>query len=361
MKILIIHASAGAGHKKAAEAVYNLLKENPAHQAVFVDVLDYGSWLYQKTYRSTYTFLVTKLPFLWGFFFSLLDLPLLKWSVGAIRRVVNALNGGTLERFLIKEQFDCIFSTHFFPNEVISHLKRSQKIKSRLISVVTDFDVHSFWLGSGVDIYTAACEYTAEKLKTLGVPENKIRVCGIPTDKKFIEPFNKDALKSKLGLKKDVFTVLMATGSFGTGPIQKIAEGLVGCQVLIVCGQNKELFERLNAGKKDFMHVYPLVHNMHELMSVADVMVTKPGGLSISEALVKNLPMIFFSAIPGQEENNIRVLKSYGIGLSCQSTFGIIDEVQKLKASQEYLHKIKENIQKLAKPQAAAEIIKLIS
>ena len=108
-------------------------------------------------------------------------------------------------------------------------------------------------------------------------------------------------------------TVLIATGSFGMGPIEQLINLLSGYQLLIVCGQNHVLYEHLNVSQARSVHVLGLVDNMDELMSVADVMVTKPGGLSISEALVKKLPMIFFSAIPGQEANNIKVLKTYEV------------------------------------------------
>ncbi len=360
MKILIIHASAGAGHKKAAEALFHALRD-ANHDAVLADVLDYTNPFYKRTYQTTYTFLVTKLPFVWAIFFGLTDCALLRPIVKVLRRLINSFNAKPFERFLKDEQFDVIFSTHFFPNEVAASLKRKGMIGSKLISVITDFDVHSMWLAEGIDIYTVACEYTQQKLIRLGIPEKQIVVTGIPTDKKFsIEP-NTDELRKKFQIKKDIFTILIATGSFGMGPIKEIAQELHGYQVLIVCGNNRKLYEELNPTQTELIKVYGLVNNMDELMAVSDIMNTKPGGLSISEALARGLPLIFFSAIPGQETGNVKALHSYGIGTHSFGISEIVNEVKGLSSSKELFLKAKQNTKRLARPSAANDIIKLIS
>src|SRR3989344_2843170 len=123
-KVLVVHASAGAGHKKAAEAVYNALKESGHYEAHFADVLDYTNPFYKYSYQKTYTYLVTKTPLIWALFFKLTDLKILRPLVRVLRRILNSVNAKTFEKFLKKEQFDCIVSTHFFPNEVASSLKR---------------------------------------------------------------------------------------------------------------------------------------------------------------------------------------------------------------------------------------------
>ena len=320
MKILVIHATAGAGHKKAAEAVFHGLQAKGGFDARLVDALDYTNPFFKKTYPSSYTFLVTRLPALWGFFFALLDIPWLQPLVRAVRRVYNGFNAGALQEFLVREQFDAVITTQFLSAEVCAYLKREGKIRSKVICVVTDFDVHRIWVNKGIDVYTAACDYTKNKLKALGVPSGNIFATGIPTDAKFSRDPDTAALRKELGLRDGVFTVLIATGSFGMGPIEEIMQLLKNYQLLIVCGHNKDLYGRLKPLAHQNAHILGLVDNMDELMSVADVMVTKPGGLSIAEALVKKLPMIFFSAIPGQEANNIKVLSTYEIVPQAQST-----------------------------------------
>ncbi|MFA5059094.1 MAG: glycosyltransferase [Candidatus Omnitrophota bacterium] len=361
MKILAIHAAAGAGHTKAAEAVANLLKASPGGpQVVFADALDYTSQFYKNSYQKTYTILVTKFPWAWGFVFWLTDLPCMQSFVRASRRIFNEINAKKLNRFLIAEQFDYIVSTHFFPHEVASSLKKQGLIKSKIICVVTDFDAHRIWLADGVDKYAVACEYTQNKLLELGVEREKIFVTGIPTDDKFSNHPDREALKDKLQIKKGVFTVLLATGSFGMGPLEEIAQALCDYQVLVVCGRNQELFERLSKKNLPGVKVFGLVNNMNELMAVADVMVTKPGGLSICEALVSKLPLILICPIPGQEMNNVLVLRSYGIGSSSTQLKDVIAELKKLSSNPEYLLSAKGRTKSLARPFATSDIIKLI-
>ncbi len=327
---------------------------------LIVDALDYTNPFYKKIYQKIYALLVTKFPWAWGFFFWLVDLKFLRKTVKCLRRLVNHLNSRPLELFLRREQFDWVFSTHFFPNEVMASLKRKGVIYPQIVSVVTDFDVHSIWIAEGIDYYTAACDWTQERLLSFGIPKEKIVVSGIPTDQKFSKAKDNVRLRRQLGLQENIFTVLVATGSFGIGPIEKIIQALEEFQVIVVCGHNKALYERLS--RQSFQHgkVCGLVNNMDELMAASDCMVTKPGGLSISEALVSGLPLIFFNAIPGQETSNIQVLKRYGIGISDCTIEEMAARLKKLSASPELLREAQQNTQRLAKPESAAQILKLL-
>ena len=168
MKILVIHVSAGAGHTKAAEAIYNGIKQSTSFEAVFADALDYTYPFYKTAYRNSYTFLVSKWPWLWGFFFNLTDVSFLRGFVRLSRRILNFFNAKSLMRFLIQEKFDYIISTHFFPIEVAAFLKRKGLIQSKIVSVITDFDVHSIWLAQGVDWYTVAWGYNKGRIRHLG-------------------------------------------------------------------------------------------------------------------------------------------------------------------------------------------------
>ena len=359
-KALVIYATAGAGHRKAAEAIYEGLQSLPDVDAVLVDSLDHTSRFYKYSYSNVYTFLITKVPFLWGFMFQLLDVPFLLPFVRFARRMRNSLHGAALNKYLKQEQFDYIFSTHFFPNEVAAHLKRKGAIKSEIICVVTDYDVHSIWLSDGIDKYAVASEWTRKKIMSLGVEEDNILVTGIPTLSKFSSYSDISELKQKLGVKDGVFTVLVATGSFGFGPIEEIIQHLPDFQVVVVCGHNKELYSRLSKQEKELVKICGLVDNMDELMAVADVMITKPGGLSISEALVSGLPLIFFSAIPGQETNNVNVLKEHGIGISGCAVSEMADILKGYKTSEEEFNSAKEATKALARPSAVKDIIGII-
>jgi processive 1,2-diacylglycerol beta-glucosyltransferase len=359
MKALVIYATAGAGHRKAAEAIAKELKASGITETVLVDSLAYTNRFYQHSYSQTYTFLITHAPWLWAIFFGMLDIPALLPLFQGLRRLFNTLNAWPLERYLRNEKFDYIFSTHFFPNEVAGYLKRSKKITATVVCSVTDFDVHRIWLARGIDYYTVATPWSKQKLISLGVAAEQIVVSGIPTDRKFSQPKDIVALKRRLGLRDDVFTVLVATGSFGIGPIEEILYSLNDFQVLVVCGHNQNLYQRLSQANKGLAKIFGLVDNMDELMAVSDVIVTKPGGLSISEALVCGLPMIFFNAIPGQETNNIRVLLEQGVGVSGLSIAEMVRMLQDLRASPEKIQAAKIKSKSLGRPSAVQDIVAL--
>ena len=360
MKILVIHATAGAGHKKAAEAIYNGLLRHTTHHAQIVDSLDYTNPFFKDSYPKTYVFLVTKLPILWQFFFGVLDIPLLQPLVHLTRRFYNGINTIKLVKFLKAEDFDVIITTHFMSAEVSAYLKRTGQIHSKVICTVTDFDVHRIWINQGIDLYTCASDYTKKKIESLGVNPKNVFVTGIPTDEKFALNVDKVQMRQKLKVDPNSFSVLLATGSFGMGPIEELIDMLKGYQLLIVCGHNKSLYERLKSRANAKVHVFGLVNNMDELMSATDVMVTKPGGLSIAEALVKKLPLIFFSAIPGQATGNIKVLKKYQAADDQGSLMDIVDRIDDLSATVQVYEDLRQKLEPLSKPNAVKDIIKLL-
>jgi len=360
MKILIVHATAGAGHSKAAEAIFNGIKEHTAHDVRCVDILEHTSPFYKKLYPQVYTVLISRFSWMWGFFFWLADIPFLLPLIQRIRRLFNGLSARAFHVFLEKENFDYIFTTHFFSNEIVSALKEQKKIISKLICVITDYDVHSIWLAKNVDRYAVACTYTEEKLKSFGVPPEKISVTGIPIDEKFLAQPDRASLRIRLGLDPARFTVLIATGSFGMGPIEEILGYLQGIQTAVICGRNQKLADKIASKNNSNVKACGFVNNMYEYMMASDVLITKPGGLSISEALTTGLPLIFFSAIPGQETNNVKVLKTFGVGISGLKTCEVAQEIKIFSASPEYLQEAKAKIKKIARPNSVCDIIKLI-
>ena len=360
MKILCIHASAGAGHLKAAEAVYEYLKTHTEHDVQFVDALDYSAKPFKYLYAGIYTFLISKIPALWGFFFWLVDIRVLQKPIRIARRIQNFLNTQPLHKFLVEENFDYIITTHFMPNEVINALKAKGKIQSRLICCVTDYDVHRIWIMPHVTHYCVASDWTLGKMMKLGISSQKVTVSGIPIHEKFSESYDIAELKDKLGIKRDIFTVLVATGSFGIGPIEKMIETLTGFQIIVVCGHNKKLYERLQQTDLPLVHAFGFVNNMHEMMSASDAIVTKAGGLSITEAMAKQLPLVFFNAIPGQEGNNVKILKEYGVGISGLDMNGIAEELNKMKSSRDYHMTVVKRTNALARPDAVKTIATLI-
>ncbi|MBF0619414.1 MAG: hypothetical protein HQL19_04540 [Candidatus Omnitrophica bacterium] len=357
-KILLVHATAGAGHTKAAEAVFHGLEKRAPKTAVIIDALDHTSPFFRVAYSKGYEFMVGKMPTFWAGFFALTDqrwfLPVFRF----IRRIYNGMNAGPLVKFVREGNFDVVVSVHFFSAEVLGWMRRTGQLKAKVVVIVTDYDVHHIWVVDGVDEYCVASEFTRSRLVKMGVDENKIFVTGIPVDEKFTVVRDKKEVRGRLGLDAQKFTILLSTSSFGFGPIEELAELLHEEQMIIICGNNKELFGRLTQKANPLHKICKFVNNMEELMAASDVMITKPGGLSITEALANNLPLIFFSAIPGQEAGNVRVLAANGIGWSDLALADIASTIRGLSCSPAAFHEAREKTKALARPHSVQDIIK---
>ncbi|HOX54804.1 MAG: glycosyltransferase [Candidatus Omnitrophica bacterium] len=344
MKILVIYATAGEGHKKAAEAISQRLKLQSLHEIILIDALDYTNRFFRFSYSRGYSFLISRLPFIWGVFFWLTNNRWLIWPVNLVRNFFNFINSRKLDKFILTQNPDIVISTHFFSNRVVSRLKKTSGLKAKLISVVTDFSIHHFWLAEEVDIYTVAYPKLKDYLVSHGVKLEKIKVMPIPVRSGFLKSSDKEYLCRKMNIRPDVFTALIVTGAIGLGPIERIVNSLQKhIQLLVVCGRNKKLFNKLVKLGQESLVVFGLVDNMHELMSASDVIITKAGGLTISESLVKKLPMIFFNLIPGQEKTNAKLMQSQGIGFIAKNVNDIEDMVLKLKNNPSELAKMKQN------------------
>lgn len=358
MKIFFTHASAGAGHQKAAEAAYHYFREHCKNNDLrLVDVLDKTSPLLKAFYCLGYPLLVSHMTWLWRFCFWLTYTPCLRPPIRAIWLLLDRINTARFAEFIIKENPDYILSTHFLTSEICAFLKRKKLITGKLITIITDFGVHPFWLSPGTDVYCVASGYTKKELIRLGVRETEIREFGIPLDPKFLKPYDRDALFNKFKLNPAKFTVLIMTGSFGIGPIEDIVEILRNeVQILVVCASNKKLYYRLRDKGYPEVKVFGFVDNVQELMAVAQAIITKPGGLTITEVLAMELAPIFISAIPGQEINNLAALKSYGVGVSAHTPREAEKIILDYKDNPDKLKKLKEKIRNIRKPGSLVEL-----
>ncbi|MGA2775506.1 MAG: glycosyltransferase [Candidatus Omnitrophota bacterium] len=335
MKVFITYASAGAGHKKAAEAIYDYLKTNCLDaECRLIDVLDKADFIYKFAYKAGYTYLIRHLVWLWWAAFRVTYFKPLRFLTRRWVKISNLLHTNLFSQFLIQENPDYIISTHFLPSEIATVLKNRKIITSKLVTVITDFGVHPFWINNGTDLYVVASGVTKQDLVSEGVSEERIKESGIPVKVGFLKKHDRSSLCAKLGIDADKFTVLIMTGSFGIGPIKEIVELLYqDAQLLVVCALNKKLYEDLSRKSFPNVKVYAFVDNSDELMAVSDLVITKPGGLSISEILNIGLAPVFISSIPGQEKKNISVLSKFGIGYLPKNTKEIRDIVLDLKAN----------------------------
>ncbi len=362
MKIIIAYASAGAGHRSAAEALNNYFKENcPTHDLKIIDTLEKTNPFFKNLYSYGYPFLVNHCLWLWRFCFWITSLKSLKGINKTLASFINRLNAKGFADFLIRENADFIISTHFLPSQISACLKKNNKLNSKLITVITDFGIHPFWVSNGTDMYIVASDSSKEQLMLEGTEENIIQDVGIPIDEKFLKEYDKSALFIKFGLEPNKFTVLISTGSFGIGQIEKAIDLLYKeVQILVVCANNKILYSRLQNRNYPQVKVFGFIANMQELMAVSDIIIAKPGGVTISESLAMELLPIFITAIPGQESENVKILEKKSIGLNIKDITLIKDIVLDFKNYPEKLKSIKERISRIKKPFAARELCNVI-
>ena len=354
MKILIVYATAGAGHRRAAEAIYNQARKKNLDVAI-ADILDYANPLFRYVYSRGYIFLVKYFPFIWKFIFYISNNPkdnLIK----TIADFFNRLNISRYFSFLEKQKFDVVISTHFMPTEVTARLK--QRFGFKVVNVVTDFYPHGLWHHCLIDKYMVATKQAKSALVSYGVLRDNIKVTGIPIDAKFSRVLDRSKAAESLSITAGRFSVLIMAGAIGMGPIEEIIS-LLGGDVykIVVCGSNKKLFSRLLKKPSENLKVVGLVKNVDELMSACDLIITKPGGMTISESLAKNLPLIFFSIIPGQETANAEFIVKHGAGIILEDINRIKDIVSELRKSREKLEKFKQNTAALSCPGSAAKIL----
>jgi len=362
MKVLIVYASAGAGHRRAAEAVYNYLKEaSPDLDLVLLDALDKTNALFKFDYTKGYSFLVNYATTLWHWAFWTTDSKFLRPISRTLARIINCINSQGLIRYFIKENPEVIISTHFLPSELAAALKKKNKISSKIITIITDYGVHPFWISPGTDLYVVAADFTKNRLVMEGVDARKISVLGLPFDPKFMQHFDRRILCHKIGIDHKKFTVLLMTGSFGIGPLEEIADALAkDCQVLVVCAGNTKLYTKLLKRNLENVKVFGFISNTEELMAASQVIITKPGGATITEVLIMELPVVFISAIPGQETANVKALAEYGIGVSPKNIEEIKNYVLDLKNNPQKIEELTRKTRGIQKPFACQELASVI-
>jgi processive 1,2-diacylglycerol beta-glucosyltransferase len=366
-KVALLYASAGHGHEKAAQAVLEAYQDiAPEHACGAFDTLEIIPPFWGSLYRASYYFMIRHAPWLWGFFYHLTDLGFVHHVTRRLRRFVNSTAGRALERFIHKENPSIIISTHFLSTEVASYLKRKGRIDSKLITVVTDYLPHYFWVEKGVDLYVVGLKETKEGLVKRGVPASKIRVIGIPVEKKFLVPVSRTEVCHKLRLLSDVFTVLVTSGGAGIGAIEKIARGIMSLkrsiQVIVICGTNQWLFDRMKHASLEnpLLQVFGFVTNMEELMEASDLVIGKGGGLTVTESFVKGKPVVLFRSVPGQETRNAACVARRGAGIIANSVPEVLNRVAEFSKEPRRLEKMKENVARFARPGAAADLVRLV-
>lgn len=366
MKILILTAATGGGHLRASRAIQTYILENSQGNEVSVkDAMKSISAVVDKTICGGYHFLATKTPKMFGHFYrrtnkdSSLSNLVLNFSNTFSQKLMPLLN---------REKPDVIISTHPFVTEMVSHLKSVNAISAPLICLMTDYGPHKAWIAGNVDAYVVSSKDMIPEMEAMGVPKEKIYPFGIPVENVFFTEGDKPALLRKFGLSPDLPTVLIMAGSFGVNNILKIyrqvSRAECDFQIVVITGKNKMLYRFFTKIIKDSPQKTKLVFFTNEVenyMHAADLLVTKPGGLTVSEALACNIPMAVFDAIPGQEEDNADFLLTHNMAVKLEKGSDYGEVVCSLLKDSLKLEKMRNSCGDFDKSHAAEDILSLIT
>jgi processive 1,2-diacylglycerol beta-glucosyltransferase len=362
-KILILSASVGNGHTRAAQALEKTFRlKNAAAEIRHEDTLDFTNPLFRQIYGKSYIDLVNNMPEVLGWMYDQMDEP---WKNEKRRLFLEKLNTQPLVKMLREYQPDWIVCTHFLPAEIISDLKTKGKLNCPQAIVVTDFDLHALWLCRNYERYFVALDETKFYLETLGFPAEKISVTGIPIDPIFAETKDKREMREKYKLDADKPTIILSAGGFGVGRIEILLKSLQSIrqpvQILAMCGRNEELKNKLaqTPVANENCRIVPVGYTteMDEYMSASDLVVGKPGGLTTCEALAKGLIFVIVNPIPGQEERNSDHLLENGTGIRCNNPATLGYKVEQLLKDEKRLNFMRANALKFSRPNAANEIV----
>lgn len=380
-RILILSASAGNGHVRAAEALAKAFKMEAEKSGIpaeirHIDALSKVSLPMRAVYSRAYIRMVNRAPSVLGWLYNHLDVP---YKDEKRRLLVNRVNSLPLAKEIVEFNPDIIVCTHFLPADIASVLIKRHKIQSQLAVVVTDFDAHGMWLTRHVDRYYVALPETKAHLVSLGVPEACVTVSGIPIDPVFVQKQASPSTvitKASLALSETAPTVLISAGGMGVGPVQELLESIKNWQenqagetaqdenreinIIALCGKNNDLREKLEEESKQWKHInlhaVGYVNNVQDYMALCDVVLGKPGGLTTCEALACGLAFIVFNPIPGQEERNSTHLLENGAAIRCNNLPTVGYKLQKLFDDPEKLAQLKLNAIAMSKPRAAQKI-----
>lgn len=361
-----MYITSNSGHYRASLAIENALKMlSPGIVTMNINGFAYTNPILEKLINRTYMGVIRNKPEVWEYLY---DNPKVLKSVQGLRKAIHRSNSKKL-KVLIQDEFkpDAVVCTQAFPCGMVADYKKYLGLSLPLFGVLTDHAPHSYWIFDNVDYYIVPSEMSRDHFMKNAVNDDKIKVFGIPINPRFSKNHKKEDICGKLGLDSGKRTVLIMGGSQGLGPVEKMVDALERAagdfQILAVCGINKRLQEILAKRKKRYKKkilIFGLVENVDELMEISDIIITKPGGLTTSEALAKNLPMIIIHPIPGQETKNTDFLLQQGVALKAEDESDVAVLVQELFSNSVKLGEMRKKTDLIKKPDSAMDIARLI-
>lgn len=370
-KVVIFYASYGGGHLSAAKSIQKYITENYENvETQMIDCMKYINKPIEKMTTGAYREMAKKAPKLWGKVYSRAE----KGLISEISKDSNKLMAFKLGKLINEINPELIISTHPFSSQMASYLKSKGKIDCEIATILTDFAIHKQWL-IGSD-YTNNFFVSNDNMKTdmvnLGISENKIHVTGIPMSDRFFENFDNNQIYKMFNLDPNKKVILFfGGGEFGLGKdktaqvLEAFIKKLPDYQIVAVAGKNekmKEAFEELakNNNAENRVKVLGFTDKVPELMHICCLVVSKPGGLTTTESLASNLPMIIINPIPGQEEENAEFLETKGAGVWIRENDNPEDIIDIIFNTENKLENMRENAIRLAKKNSTKEICKIL-
>ncbi len=368
-RILFFYLTRGSGHHAAAKAIVDALGTlDPSVETMSLDAFGYSNPVLAKVVLKTYLGVIRTAPEVWDFLY---DNERVMKRIAKVRDRFNRATSEKLRKLIESYRPDCIVCTQAFSCTVVANYKEKHHSKVPLVGILTDFVAHRYWGNPQTNLYVAPTRDTAIALLAQGVNRERIRDYGIPIKPEFAKEIDKSKLTRSLGLVPAVPKIVVMGGSRGLGPMKQVVGRLDRIpkpfELIVICSLNRKLFKQLKERAPRLRHpmkVYGFVNNMTEWMTVADILVTKPGGLTTAEALVKQAPMVICNPIPGQEEKNTQFLLANGVAVRADQPRELARVVQGLLESPDPLERMRRNSAALSKPNAAMdsarEILNLI-
>lgn len=391
-KVIIMTASTGGGHNRAAKAIVEEIEkiniDGEEVTCTVIDSLKFVNQAVDKVISEGYEMSAKYTPNAYGKMYNLSDMKI--FSINEFKNSpLSLIMANKYKKMIIDEKPDLIIGTHAFPLIALSRLKKAARGESideefdnfvkdnsdvydlhfpPLISVLTDYTAHSTYLQDEIDFYICGDEYVRELLIDDGIESYKIRPYGIPVEKSFMENRDRETVLNELGLDPNKKTVLLMGGSFGAGNIKGTLDELSTIdrdfQMLVITGRNESLKNDIEKRIEGYnsnisIKVVGFTNIMNDILPAIDILVTKPGGLTTTEALLKDVPMVIPYFIPGQEAENLDFLTNCGVAVRTTKKFSIKSVIKVLLDNPDRLDRMKENIRGIKKLNSSVNIAKL--
>lgn len=363
MKVLLMSVKAGYGHHSTARAIIDYLTERGV-ACEMLDTFEYINSHLADSIDNSYLFSTKYLPEIYGKAYDKLDKREEKWDKRSLVAMLSKIVSHKLKDYISEYNPDVIIGTHSFASMLMTYLREKEVVTCPLVGIVTDFTVHPFWESTELDYYVTADALLENQMKKKGIPAEKIIPYGIPIRSSFSKKMPKEEARRELGIENKT-TILVMMGSMGFGNLVKdiraIDEMDEDFQILCVCGNNEKMKNEIASRTwSKRVIAFGFVHNVDVMMDAADLIVTKPGGLTTSELLAKRLPAVIMNPIPGQEDRNTEFLVNNGAAIMVTETFPLEEALFELLKSPCRLSLLEESVKYLGKPDSTKDVCEFI-